>query len=78
MEALLKERNIIIDGIEHQHYKERYTFMRNSEKAVIDFEYKNNGFFGRVVPIQNQSNSNQLISDIKTALQTFKQEDYAI
>jgi hypothetical protein len=76
--VLLKEINIIIDGIEHQQYKERYTFMRNSEKAVIDFEYKNNGFFGRVVPIQKQSNSSQLISDIKTALQTFKQEDYAI
>ena len=75
---LLKEINIIIDGIEHQQYKERYTFMRNSEKAVIDFEYKNNGFFGRVVPIQKQSNSSQLISDIKTALQTFKQGDYAI
>ena len=74
---LLKEINIIIDGIEHQQYKERYIFIRNSEKAVIDFEYKNNGFFGRVVPIQKQSNSSQLISDIKTALQTFKQEDYA-
>lgn len=75
--VLLEEMDIIIDGIEHQQYKERYTFKRNREKAVIDFEYKNNGFFGRVVPIQNQSNSNQLISDIKTALQTFKQEDYA-
>lgn len=74
---LLEEIDIIIDGIEHQHYKERYTFKRNSEKAIVDFEYKNNGFFGRVVPIQSQSNSNQLISDIKTALQTFKQEDYA-
>jgi hypothetical protein len=74
---LLEEIDILIDDIEHQHYKERYKFKRNSEKAVIDFEYKNNGFFGRVVPIQNQSNSNQLILDIKTALQTFKQEDYA-
>jgi hypothetical protein len=74
---LFQKINIIIDNVEHFQYKERYTFKRESEKAIIDFEYKNNGFFGRVVPIQNQSNSQSLISDIQTALQTFKQKDYA-
>lgn len=68
---------ISIDDIEHQQYKERYTFKRNQEVAVVDFEYKKNGFFGRVVPIQNQTNSQVLISDIQTALLTFKQEEYA-
>ncbi|NRS87789.1 hypothetical protein HNQ02_000696 [Flavobacterium sp. 7E] len=75
---LLNETNIFIEGVDHLEYKERYTFKRNQEEAIIDFEYKSNGFFGRVVPIKKQSNSAQLILDIKIALQTFKQEDYAI
>lgn len=74
---LFKETDIVIDGIEHQQYKERYTFKRNNEKAVLDFEYKMNGFFGRVFPIQNMTNSQSLLSSIQTALQTFKQEEYA-
>jgi hypothetical protein len=74
---LFKESDIKIDDIEHQQYKERYTFKRANEKAVVDFEYKKNGFFGRVVPIQNMTNSQSLLSGIQKALQTFKQEDYA-
>ena len=46
-------------------------------EGIQDFEYKKNGFFGRVVPIQNMTNSKSLLSNIQTALQTFKQEDYA-
>ena len=74
---MFKETDIRIDGIEHQQYKERYTFKRNNETAIVDFEYKKNGFFGRVVPIQNKTNSQSLLSSIQTALQTFKQEEYA-
>ena len=74
---LFKETDIKIDDIEHQQYKERYTFKRNNETAVVDFEYKKNGFFGRVVPIQNMTNSQSFLSSIQTALQTFKQEEYA-
>jgi len=77
IELLFKGTDITIDNIEHQQYKERYTFKRNQELAVVDFEYKKNGFFGRVVPIQKQTNSPVLISDIQTALQTFKQEEHA-
>jgi hypothetical protein len=74
---LFEPTDIVIEDIEHQQYKERYTFKRNQEIAVIDFEYKKNGFFGRIVPIQNHTNSQTLILDIKLALQTFKQEQYA-
>ena len=74
---LFDKTAIIIDNIDHQQYKERYTFKRNQETAIIDFEYKKDGFFGRIVPIQNQSNSQQLISDIQTAILTFKKEEYA-
>lgn len=75
--ATLIESSIKIELVEHKEYKERYTFKRNEEEAVIDFEYKSNGFFGRVVPIQKQSNSIQLIFDIKNILQNLKQEDHA-
>jgi hypothetical protein len=75
--SLLIETDIQIDGIEHQQYKERYRFKRNNETAVVDFEYKKNGFFGRVVPIQSMTNSPSLLSNIKTLLQTFKQDEYA-
>jgi hypothetical protein len=74
---LFKETDITIEGIEHQQYKERYTFNRNNETAVVDFEYKQSGFFGRVVPIQNRTNSQSLLSSIQSALQSFKQEEYA-
>lgn len=74
---LFKETGIIIDDIEHQRYKERYTFKRNEETAVLDFEYNGNGFFGRVMPVKNKTNSQYLLSSIQTALLTFKQEEYA-
>ncbi|MEN9548974.1 MAG: hypothetical protein RIR12_1565 [Bacteroidota bacterium] len=74
---LFKETDITIDGIEHQQYKERYTFKQNKNKAVLDFEYKKNGFFGRVVPIQNLTNSQSLLSRIQTELLTLKKEEYA-
>ncbi len=74
---LFKEFDITIDDIVHQQYKERYTFKRNQEIAVIDFEYKMNGFFGRIVPLQNQINSYNLIVDIRSALHIFNQEEYA-
>ena len=74
---LFKETDIIINDIEHLQYKERYTFKHNNETAGLDFEYNRNGFFGRVVPIQNRTNSQSLLSKIQSALQTFKQEEYA-
>jgi tRNA A37 threonylcarbamoyladenosine biosynthesis protein TsaE len=74
---LFTDTDIKIDGIEHQQFKERYTFKRNNEVAVMDFEYNQIGFFGRVVPIQGMTNSQPLLYNIQHALQTLKQEDYA-
>lgn len=73
---LIKENNIIISGVEHLQYNERYTFSRNNETAVVDFEYNLKGF-GRVVPIQNKINSWILIQDIQDSIKTLKQEEYA-
>ena len=74
---LFNDTDIKIDGVGHQQYKERYTFKRKNEIAVIDFEYNKDGFWGRVVPIQNMTNSQSLLSSIQMGLQTFKQEEHA-
>lgn len=74
---LFAESSICIENIEHLQYKERYVFRRIQEKAVVDFEYKMNGFFGRIVPVPGLSNSLELINEIKMALQILNQEDYA-
>jgi hypothetical protein len=74
---LFNDTDIKIDGVGHQQYKERYTFKRNNETAAIDFEYNKDGFWGRVVPIQNMTNSQSLLSSIQMGLQTFKQEEHA-
>lgn len=77
VDMLFQGTAIRIEHIEHQQYKERYTFKRQHEQAVLDFEYKLDGFFGRVVPIQNKTNSKILLGDIFKALATLKQEEYA-
>ncbi len=71
------QSEITIIDIEHKQYKERYKFKRNSETAVVDFEYNKNGFFGRAIPIQNMTNSQSLLLSIRTAIQELKQEEYA-
>jgi hypothetical protein len=65
LQKSLTGSNIVIDEIKHQSYRERYTFVRGSEKAVLDFEYNGDGFFGRVVVLNNHCNSNILIYEIK-------------
>ncbi len=71
------EYGVSIEEINHQQYKERYTFFRNGEKAEIDFEYNQQGFFGRVVSLIKKCNSQILLLDIKVAVQKLKQEAYA-
>jgi hypothetical protein len=72
LQGLLKDVDVEIDEIEHQNYRERYYFKRNSEKAALDFEYNGDGFFGRVVPIERECNSATLLNDILSKLRTLK------
>jgi tRNA A37 threonylcarbamoyladenosine biosynthesis protein TsaE len=76
LNAALGKTEIVIDELEHQPFRERYTFKRGTEEAVIDFEYNGNGFFGRVVPLR-RTNSTTLLHDIQAVLQTFKHAEYA-
>lgn len=67
----------VISEIIHIEYRERYTFNRGSEECVIDFEYNKNGFFGRVLPIENKSNSLALIERIREIVNNLKTTAYA-
>jgi len=69
---LISHMNYSIDKIEHYEYRERYHFQRENEKAVIDFEYDGQGLFGRVLPLDSASNSQDLISDVKSLIQQLK------
>lgn len=69
---IISQLNYSIDKIEHFEYRERYHFQRENEKAVIDFEYDGQGLFGRVLPLDSASNSQDLISDVKSVIQQLK------
>lgn len=77
LELLLLPLGIVTDNLEHLNYKERYTFKRGTDIAEIDFEYRQNGFWGRVVPIRADKNSRSLLAEIKKVVQTLKSEEYA-
>ncbi len=77
LHRILAKSGISIDRIAHLDYRERYTLARNKEITVIDFEYNLKGFFGRIVPIANQSNSPSLLHEIKEMLQTLKHKENA-
>jgi hypothetical protein len=71
---LFSNTSISIVELEHMQYKERYTFRRFQEKATVDFEYGDNGFFGRVLPILSKTDSKDLLSNIQISLKKLKGE----
>jgi len=64
--------DIQIINIESMKYRERYTFNRGVEKAIVDFEYNERGVFGRVLPIAKSCNSSKMLSDIKEIVYSLK------
>lgn len=75
--AVLRETGIAIQDIEHVQYKERYRFVRGAEECVVDFNYNGAGFFGRVEPLPRRSNNPVLLSEIKQAVQSLKEDVHA-
>jgi len=63
---------IVVENINHQNYRERYTLVKGSEKVIMDFEYDKKGFFGRVLPLTSQSNSNILLAEITEIIKQLK------
>ncbi len=74
---LLEGTGITVDALEHLQFAERYTFMRGTETAVLDFEYKKEGLFGRILPIPGRTNSAELINSLRTILGKLYSEDNA-
>lgn len=62
-----------ISQIEHFEYRERYHFTFGSEHCVVDFEYDDNGFFGRVFPLESKSRGNSLIERIRKVVSKIKE-----
>jgi hypothetical protein len=73
----LAKIKISVVSVDHLQYKERYSFERNGERAIFDFEYNNDGFFGRVLYISKLSNNLNLIADIQNVVLTLTNLDYA-
>jgi hypothetical protein len=60
--------DINIDEIEHHQNHERYCFKRNNEIAVIDFYYKDDGFFTSIYPVQSKCNSIRLLEEVQNII----------
>jgi TATA-binding-like protein domain of the TOTE conflict systems/AAA domain len=78
LQSVLADSSISITEINHQNYRERYTFEKDDEKAVIDFEYNGNGFFSRVLPLENQCTSGSILNTIRQAISNLKFFDYVV
>jgi len=78
LQIQLKKEDILIENIDHKKYRERYTFIKNDKKAVIDFEYNGEGFWGRVLPLQNKCNSRYIPDKIKGIVLKLKENKYVI
>ncbi|RLD84377.1 MAG: hypothetical protein DRJ10_01345 [Bacteroidetes bacterium] len=78
LQVQLKASNTSIDEVGHHSYRERYHFTNNEAAAVIDFEYNGNGFFARVLPLENQCNSDNLLNVVKKAVLNIKEFGYVV
>lgn len=68
----------VITNIQHLNYRERYTIEKNAQSCVIDFEYNNDGFFGRVLPLENRCNSSEILEKVKAIVNRLKEADYVV
>lgn len=72
------DSEIEVSKIEHLDYKDRYTFTKDNQKCVIDFEYNKSGFFNRVFPIESKCNSLKLYNEIKKIVSLLKENSDVI
>jgi len=69
---------VVITDIIHLNYRERYVFEKGNSICTIDFEYNDQGFFGRILPLENQCNDQALVSKLKLIIENLKTNSYAI
>lgn len=68
----------IIANIQHLEYRERYTIENNGRSCMIDFEFDNAGFFGRVLPLEKKCDCPELLAKIKSIVSNLNEADYVI
>ncbi|UCS94974.1 AAA family ATPase [Echinicola marina] len=68
----------VISDIQHLNYRERYTIEKDLKSCVIDFEYNKDGFFGRVLPLENKCNSSEILEKVKAIINRLKEDDYVV
>jgi len=76
LNALIAVYKINIEDIQHLNYKERFTFILGREKTILDIDYNDKGFFGRILPLQKMCNSLVLLNDLQEAFNQLKKQDY--
>jgi len=74
LEIRLKDAEISIKKLDHKQHRERYTFSKGQESATLDFEYKANGHFGRVLVVPSGTNSAGLVNVIKSIILQLKEQ----
>ena len=67
-----------ISDIQHLNYRERYTIEKNAQSCVIDLEYNKDGFFGRVLPIENKCSSPEIHGKVKAIVNRLIEADYVV
>jgi hypothetical protein len=68
----------VITDITHLEYRDRYTIKKNGADCVFDFEYNKDGFFGRVLPLESQCKSHELIVRIREIVKKLMEADYVV
>lgn len=72
------DKGKVISDIQHLNYRERYTIEKNAQSCVIDFEYNKDGFFGRVLPLENKCDCSEIPKKVKAIVNRLKEADHAI
>ncbi|MCY7356311.1 MAG: AAA family ATPase [Rudanella sp.] len=67
-----ESRSISITDISPMQYRERYTFCRDEETAVLDFVYSDQGFFKEIRPLASQCRGQQLLTDLQQLIPFLK------
>jgi hypothetical protein len=62
----------VITRLEHMHWNERYTIENNGKKVVIDFNYNQDGFFTRVMPLEKSCDNPVLLAKIINIINQLK------
>ncbi|MDG4945753.1 AAA family ATPase [Weeksellaceae bacterium KMM 9713] len=72
------ENEVVITDIKHLINRERYTFEYEGNECVIDFVYRNTGFFSSVQPLEHLCSNPILLNRIKTIINQLKNPNYVI